>query len=501
MICDVVSFEDTDIGKSWEFRTLFDYFEHNELNWEVFFIPAVAWCSIMSICLSTACQVSAPADSREFVCSQRGGDIWLRTLGLLRDDYLVIDVSANTVKWYLASISTPYRVYSCPSRPLCASFCGMSMSPSTTHFDKSNSELAVVVLGEDKELYVYMSSGERYEVSLPKDACSLLSTPCGLVIECNVSSVFADEHRTSWRYYSLPSVYSPLSLVSFESFGDESSSLEIIAAYESLLCTKSNATNTLQLVQLVSKAEALNHTKMDDIQQANLSMMSGMMFMDRTAISEASSRSMERFMSVNSSNVSAGSGGHYNGGSGGRVINVGQSGPTRQRSINRSSPSPTQHRGARVPSPFHEYPPHVSNVGPTSSSVFHNSSTLQSLLGVQQNNQGGRQLRNDSRPALSSEKHSVVSGKTATKSPKGSLTEQEEMDDLLDFDFLELDGEDSNVVFGEGRISVIPLAQLTETSELDFLSSKDATAFFVGGSSSQVSTVSYASFFLYVGLL
>eukprot|EP01033_Poteriospumella_lacustris_P008019 gene8018-5771_t len=196
----------------------------------------------------------------------------------------------------------------------------------------------------------------------------------------------------------------------------------------------------------------------DHHQMVNLSMMSGFMSVDRSNISETSSKSLERFRSDNNhSRLSNGSGGGGGSSSGPgtaptRIINVGL---TRQRSLPRSSPSPTNIRvgGGRASSPFADTAVGVSQ--------YAGNNTLHSLLGVQQftsaTNRHFRENNNRSQEGRGTGKVT-----TTRSSPRASAAEgeddndaEETEEDLLDFDFLHANTESHDIILGETCVGLL----------------------------------------------
>jgi hypothetical protein len=452
--------------------------------------------------LGAAC-VEANLATDEFLCDQRGGDAWLVDNGRLHDDYLTIDEVKLSVNWYKATGSVPLASYVLRAAPLRAVFCGVSLSSSIVN-DFQGSELAVAILTSSNMIHICLSSGEQHDFMVPFGVKHLISTPEGLLLEkVDSNGVTDDDHVVSYSYLCLRSVYEPLSTVELKQQNGNSidKSYRIQRAHHSLLCMTSELLGKMALVHVVATKKK-KPTFVDHHQMVNLSLMSGFMSVDRSNISETSSKSLERFRSDNNhSRLSNGSGGGGGSSSGPgtaptRIINVGL---TRQRSLPRSSPSPTNVRvgGGRASSPFADTAVGVSQ--------YAGNNTLHSLLGVQQftsaTNRHFRENNNRSQEGRGTGKVT-----TTRSSPRASAAEgeddndaEETEEDLLDFDFLHANTESHDIILGETCVGLLWCGGLDmETHDFSALQVVFARRPSAAGSPSSSSSSVSSSLYFYV---
>lgn len=440
--------------------------------------------------------MGANLSTDEFLCDQRGGDAWLVDNGRLHDDYLTIDEVKMSVNWYKATGSVPMASYILRSAPLRAVFCGVSLSSSIVN-DFQGTELAVAILTSSNMIHICLSSGEQHDFMVPFGVKHLISTPEGLLLEkADVNGVTDDDQVLSYSYLCLRSVYEPLSMVELKQQNGNSvdKSYRIQRAHHSLLCMTSELLGKIALVHVVATKKK-KPTFVDHHQMVNLSLMSGFMSVDRSNVSETSSKSLERFRSDNHSRLSNGSGGSGPGTAPTRIINVGL---TRQRSLPRSSPSPTNMRGGvgggRASSPFADTAVGVSQ--------YAGNNTLHSLLGVQQfTSATNRHFRENNN--RSQEGRGAGSKATTARSPKASAAEGEEEDeeDLLDFDFLHVNTDSHDIILGESCVGLLWCGNLDmethDFSELQVVFARRASATAATAASSS-SAFSSSSLYFYV---
>ena len=143
--------------------------------------------------------ISSSIPRGEQICDQHGGEIWLTRMGVIKGDFLTLNSKEKVVKWYGSGGNEVKRVYSITKIPTMAIFCYLNVSvdlmcdPSPSQ--KIDRQLAVAILTNEDIMHIYMYTGEHFDIILPSVMEKILSTPFGLILQSQDSSMTAVEEE------------------------------------------------------------------------------------------------------------------------------------------------------------------------------------------------------------------------------------------------------------------------------------------------------------------